>query len=1015
MARTTRGYSLGSPLENIFPQPIVSTRNPTAADTNYELGQVWVNTGAATSFMLNQISGGTASWTQLTAGTSDVDTINSLPPVAGDIVIAGGTNVTDVNAGNTVTLNLDAAITLATSVTSPLYTAAAGTDVQITAPANQDLNLRMGDAAGAQAVVFEDSTGATVFSVDSSGGIPALGAVTINGLLTANASAIINTAGTALNLGTDNSGDALNIGTGNVIRAITVGGGAAAHTVTVGSGAAGNIAINAGAGTLLIDSNGVLELNSAAGVIGIGNDAVAQNINVGTGAAARTITVGNVTGATAVNLNAGTGGIALASTGAGDITINSDDTLLLDADGVLELNSSAGVISIGNDADAQNINLGTAGARTLAIGNTTAATAVNMSVGTGNFTLEGDVASTYDISATGANTGTCTFGAGTGARIVNLGTGAGGAKTINIGTAAIGNIITIGTVTAAASLDLLCGTGNFTLEGNVASTYDISATGANTGTCTFGAGTGARIINLGTGAGGVKTINIGTAAIGNIITIGTVTAAASLDLLCGTGNFTLEGNVASTYDISATGANTGTVTIGAGTGARIVNLGTGAGGAKTINIGTAAIGNIITIGTVTAAASLDLLCGTGNFTLEGDVASTYDISATGVNTGTVRVASGTGARIVEIGGGGTGAKTINIGAAASADVITIGDATGAGSLDLVCGTGNFSLEGNVATTYSISGAGVNTGLITIGGGTGAQTLNMMNATGVKTVNIASGAAANVVTVGSTNGAASLTLQSGTGDITMTGTIKEATTEFVTRSGDFVTFTMSPLGQSNANTGVAPTGVNGDVNLLTFQEGMIMEQFIIGTQTILVPRMDATGLLASLDLTNTDGWELNYGAARANSRLAMTIGTSAAFFMELRYTLADVSGCEPFMFGFRRTQANQAAFANYTDFAAIGVDDGVAGGDAIIQTQLNTGGVNSTDTNDAFGDGTTHTMQVLVSAAGVTTFTIDGAPPTATQAYTFDNGDVVHPFIHNLFGAAAPGNIHLQWLKVGFQA
>ena len=85
--------------------------------------------------------------------------------------------------------------------------------------------------------------------------------------------------------------------------------------------------------TLLLDSAGVLELNSSAGAINIGNDAVAQAISIGTGGAARTITLGNVVGATAVNVNSGTGGIALASTGTGDITLNSDDTLLLESAG----------------------------------------------------------------------------------------------------------------------------------------------------------------------------------------------------------------------------------------------------------------------------------------------------------------------------------------------------------------------------------------------------------------------------------------------------------------------------------------------------------------------------------------------------------------------------------------------------------------------------------------------------------------------------------------------------------
>ena len=98
--------------------------------------------------------------------------------------------------------------------------------------------------------------------------------------------------------------------------------------------------------------------------------------------------MGNVTGATTLALNSGTGGIALASTGTGDITIDSDDTLLLDADGVLELNSSAGAISIGNDAVAQAINIGTgAAARTITIGNDTGASGLVLTTGSGNATI----------------------------------------------------------------------------------------------------------------------------------------------------------------------------------------------------------------------------------------------------------------------------------------------------------------------------------------------------------------------------------------------------------------------------------------------------------------------------------------------------------------------------------------------------------------------------------------------------------------------------------------------------
>lgn len=158
-------------------------------------------------------------------------------------------------------------------------------------------------------------------------------------------------------------------------------------------------------GGLHIDSSEAISINSSGGVINIGNDGVAQNMNIGTGAGARVITVGNVTGASQIVLNSGTGGIQLASTGAGDVTIDSDDTLLLDSDGVLELNSSAGAISIGNDNVAQAINIGGSGGRTITVGNNSATLNLNgrgatlLIDGTGQ-TVDVDSAA-FDLDATG--------------------------------------------------------------------------------------------------------------------------------------------------------------------------------------------------------------------------------------------------------------------------------------------------------------------------------------------------------------------------------------------------------------------------------------------------------------------------------------------------------------------------------------------------------------------------------------------------------------------------------------
>src|SRR3989338_2691544 len=126
----------------------------------------------------------------------------------------------------------------------------------------------------------------------------------------------------------------------------------------------------------------------ASTTLNLGANADGQNINIGTGAVANTVTIGNVTGATAVAVNTGTGSFTVTTTGTGDIVLNSDDTMLLDADGVLELNSSGGIIGIGNDADAQDINIGTgAAARTVTIGNGTGASGVTINAGSGAIAL----------------------------------------------------------------------------------------------------------------------------------------------------------------------------------------------------------------------------------------------------------------------------------------------------------------------------------------------------------------------------------------------------------------------------------------------------------------------------------------------------------------------------------------------------------------------------------------------------------------------------------------------------
>jgi hypothetical protein len=802
-AQSVYGYE--TPVVSVFPSPVAAFRSPTTSDTGYLVGQLWINQTSNQCWIMTSVSGGLATWALSSPGASDVDTLTAdvggpISPLAGNITLATGANLTSTGAGAAVTFTLDPAITLATSVTSPLYTSGAGVDVQVTAPAGQDVVIQLGDAAGANKLSITDSTAAEVFAIDSNGTFAALAGLTVTGALT-------QTAG-VVNIGQDNAADAINIGGGTTARAIGIGNSAASHTLTLGStNTTASTILQSGTGDTLItstdritaDSVGVLELNSSGAAISIGNDANAFAINVGTGGAARVITVGNITGATQVDVNTGTGGSTWTTT-----------------NGAFALNTGTGSIGIGTDA----------AAKTLTLGNSTGATSV----------------------------------------VLNCGTGA-----LNIGTNAIAHTVTLGNSTGATSLVLDCGTG---------------------------------------------ALNVGTNAIAHTVTLGNITGATAVNVNSGTG-------------ACAWTTTNGTFGLVTGTGA--------------INLGADAAAKTLTLGNITGATAVNVNTGTGG--------STYTTT-----NGTFSLVTGTGA--------------INLGADAAAKTVTIGNATGASS-------------------------------VVVNGGTGAMSF-------------AATATDHTTTVGSTTGASPTVLQAGTGKFTMTGTVRELTGDYVTRTGDSITFYSNPSVSTVLNTGGAPTGVASDTNIVHCREGVIMEEFVIGTQTIIAPRMNANGLLVSGDLTVAEGYEYNFGAARANSRHAFTIGTSPAFQFELRMRIATMAGAAPYVFGFRKVAANNAVFNDYTDYATIGMIAGTSATQVVTSTELNAGGNTITNCTDLWGgDGTTNTLTVKVSAAGVVTYLLNGIAPTVVAAFTFDNADVVVPFIR-LTHSATPGAVELVSMKIGPQ-
>lgn len=463
-------------------------------------------------------------------------------PVLGVSQFVGGTNIGSVGLGSSVTFNLDPSIVLAGSLTAGTFVNAttyvtAGANLSMTAGictitadtgaaddiylhcdggVNETLRLHVDRGTSAASLALTSDVG----GIAATSGLAAANAIRFNAtaggididwaanscvMTGANAGFTLVTGTGNISLGADAAQKDIVIGNATGTSSVTVavgtgtasfGASATAHDTLIGStNTTSKLTLQSGSGDLIctstdavtVDAAGVLELNSSGGVIGIGNDAVAQNINVGTGIAARIITIGNVTGASQLVFNSGTGGTQIVSTGAGDITLTSADTVLIDSAGVLELNSSAGVIGVGTDDIDQDINIATQGERVTTIGNIVGVSGLALNAGSG------------DAIITTTNS----------AFTVATGTG-----NISLGVDATDHDVAIGSATGVSSMTLRAGTGIFALiptGGNISMAPATGTNAANTITLNAKLGS-ATFTGLGTLTGAQETFTITNSA-----------------------------------------------------------------------------------------------------------------------------------------------------------------------------------------------------------------------------------------------------------------------------------------------------------------------------------------------------------------------------------------------------------------------------------------------------------------------------------------------------------------------
>ncbi|MEQ9218333.1 MAG: tail fiber domain-containing protein, partial [Cyclobacteriaceae bacterium] len=161
-----------------------------------------------------------------------------------------------------------------------------------------------------------------------------------------------------------------------------------------------------GGNTITTDATGPFQVLGTQ-AINLGSDANDGTISIGSSTGTgRLITIGSVTAATDVDISGGTGGVNITASGASgitttsgvldltgengvDITSTTSGGVSIDANtaGTVSINASNGAINIGDNAVNQSVNIGTAGDRAITIGNTTGASPIDLTAGTGNVNI----------------------------------------------------------------------------------------------------------------------------------------------------------------------------------------------------------------------------------------------------------------------------------------------------------------------------------------------------------------------------------------------------------------------------------------------------------------------------------------------------------------------------------------------------------------------------------------------------------------------------------------------------
>ncbi|MBL4644547.1 MAG: hypothetical protein JKX80_01640 [Candidatus Pacebacteria bacterium] len=170
--------------------------------------------------------------------------------------------------------------------------------------------------------------------------------------------------------------------------------------------------------------------------------------------------------------------------------------------------------------------------------------------------------------------------------------------------------------------------------------------------------------------------------------------------------------------------------------------------------------------TTVAGSTVNLFAAntTGVITIGGTAQTGNLVIGTSSGTMNLNLGIGTGATTVNVATGGTGVNTVNIATGAIGNLVTIGSVTAAASLNLLFGTGDFTIDGAAAGTIGIGDA-AQTGTITIGDSSGTLAIDFGTGEGATTIGIGTGATnANTINIGTGAVANVITIGSATGGL-----------------------------------------------------------------------------------------------------------------------------------------------------------------------------------------------------------------------------------------------------------